>query len=50
MVNDGKDYEIFVATLQYAIMAAEDSATNLRNVVFERNKKIVNSYGSRTPV
>ena len=45
MANDGRDYEIFVATLQYAVMAAEDAATNLRNFVFERNKKIVNSYG-----
>ena len=44
MTNDGKDYEIFVATLQKAVLAAEEF-TNLRNIVFNRNRKIVNSYG-----
>ena len=44
MANDGKDYETFVATLQYAVLEAEDF-TNLRNIVFDRNRKIVNSYG-----
>ena len=44
MANDGKDYEIFVATPQKAILTAEEF-TNLRNIVFDRNRKRVNSYG-----
>ena len=44
MTNDGVEYEIFVATLQQAVLAAEN-VTNLKNLSFERNKKILNDAG-----
>lgn len=42
MKNTGRDYERFVASIQQAILAAEQ-CTRLRNVVVETNKKLIDS-------
>lgn len=45
MALSASQYEEFVLSLHYAVQKAADLTTNLRNLKFELNKKIMNEYG-----
>lgn len=44
MANDGKQYELFVASLQQALLNAENVTTQ-KNIAVETNKKILDNCG-----